>query len=41
MGLPMASISQCQNVQAYSWNNDLCFHTYLDVTEVEKMHTKY
>ena len=36
MGLPMASISQCQNVQAYSWNNDLCFHTYLDVIEVEK-----
>ena len=36
MGLPMASISQCRNVQAYSWNNDLCFYTYLDVIEVEK-----
>ena len=36
MGLPMASISQCQTVQAYSWKNDECIHTYLDVKEVEE-----
>ncbi len=36
MGLPMASISQCQTVQAYSWTNNKCLHTYLDVKEVEK-----
>lgn len=36
MGLPMASISQCQNVQAYSWSKNRCLFTYLDVKEVEK-----
>jgi hypothetical protein len=36
IGLPMASISQCQNIQVYSWRNSKCLFTYLDVKEVEK-----
>ena len=36
IGLPMASISQCQNIKVYSWRNSKCLYTYLDVKEVEK-----
>jgi len=36
MGLPMASISQCINVQAYSWRNSKCIYSYIDCHEIEK-----
>ena len=36
MGLPMASISQCINVQAYSWRNSKCLYSYIDCHEIEK-----
>lgn len=36
IGLPNASISQCRRVEVYSWQNNKCFHTYLDVDEVRE-----
>ncbi|WP_170427215.1 ATP-binding protein [Ruegeria arenilitoris] len=34
MGLPNASISQCRRVEVYSWQNDKCFLTYLDIPKI-------
>lgn len=34
MGLPNASISQCDRVDVYSWQNNEIFHTYLDLDEI-------
>ena len=34
MGLPNASISQCQRVEVWSWQEGQCLHTYLDVGEI-------
>ena len=36
MGLPMASISQCVNIQVYSWRNSKCLYSYIDCHEIEK-----
>lgn len=36
IGLPNASISQCNKVEVYSWRNSKCLYTYLDIREVEK-----
>ena len=36
IGLPNASISQCQRVEIYSWQNGECYTTYLDVDEIKK-----
>lgn len=36
IGLPNASISQCQHVQIYSWQNGQCYTTYLDVGEIKE-----
>lgn len=36
MGLPNASISQCQRVDVWSWQGEQCLHTYLDVDEIQK-----
>ena len=35
MGLPNASISQCRRVDVWSWQNGECYHTYLDIDEIE------
>jgi len=36
MGLPNSSISQCQRVDVWSWqNNNLPIHTYLDIEEMK------
>ena len=34
MGLPNASISQCQRVEVWSWQDGQCLYTYLDVSEI-------
>lgn len=34
IGLPNASVSQCKRVEIYSWQNNKCHHTYLDVDEI-------
>ena len=36
MGLPNASISQCSKLEVWSWRDRRCFHTYLDVEQIEK-----
>ena len=36
MGLPNSSISQCRRVDVWSWQAGKIFHSYLDVTEIEK-----
>lgn len=36
MGLPNASISQCNRVDVYSWQNGKTFRTYLDIREIAK-----
>lgn len=36
IGLPNASISQCNKVEVYSWRNSKCLYTYLDIREIEK-----
>ena len=36
MGLPNASISQCSKLEVWSWRDGACFHTYLDVEQIEK-----
>tara|TARA_Y100001973_G_scaffold8348_2_gene11506 strand:- start:1746 stop:3557 length:1812 start_codon:yes stop_codon:yes gene_type:complete len=36
MGLPNASISQCNRVDVYSWQDGQVFHTYLDLEELAK-----
>lgn len=36
IGLPNASISQCQRVEIYSWQNGKCYTTYLDVDEIKE-----
>ncbi|MBU2934524.1 MULTISPECIES: ATP-binding protein [Pacificibacter] len=36
VGLPLASISQCKRVTAYSWQKGKCFTTHLDIDEVKK-----
>jgi Histidine kinase-, DNA gyrase B-, and HSP90-like ATPase len=36
MGLPNASISQCNRVDVYSWQDKKVFHTYLDIHEIVK-----
>lgn len=35
IGLPNATVSQCKRVEVYSWQNERCFYTYLDVDEVK------
>jgi hypothetical protein len=35
MGLPSATISQCRRLDVYSWQNGVCYHTYLDVNDIE------
>jgi hypothetical protein len=35
MGLPNASISQCNRLEVYSWQNGTCYYTYLDVEEIK------
>ena len=34
MGLPNASISQCQRVEVWSWQDGQCLYTHLDVGEI-------
>ena len=34
MGLPNASISQCERVDVWSWQNGHCLHTYISIEEV-------
>lgn len=34
MGLPNASISQCSRIDAWSWQNNECYHSYLDIEEI-------
>ncbi len=34
MGLPNASISQCNRVDVWSWQNGEIYHTYLDLAEI-------
>ena len=34
MGLPNASISQCNRVDVWSWQNGEIYHTYLDIKEI-------
>jgi len=34
IGLPQASVSQCKHVDVYSWQNDSCYKTHLDVDEI-------
>jgi len=34
MGLPNASISQCNRVDVWSWQNGECYHSYLDLKEI-------
>ncbi len=34
MGLPNASISQCNRVDVWSWQNDECFHSFLDLAKI-------
>ncbi|ATX81730.1 Histidine kinase-, DNA gyrase B-, and HSP90-like ATPase [Mariprofundus ferrinatatus] len=34
IGLPNASVSQAKRIDVYSWQNNECYHTYLDVDEV-------
>jgi hypothetical protein len=34
MGLPNSSISQCERVDVWSWQNKKCVHTYLDIQEI-------
>ena len=34
IGLPQASVSQCKRVDVYSWQQNVCHHTYLDIDEV-------
>jgi hypothetical protein len=36
MGLPNASISQCSKLEVWSWRDGSCFHTFLDVEQIEK-----
>jgi hypothetical protein len=36
MGLPNASISQCNRVDVYSWTESEVYHTYLDIKEIAK-----
>lgn len=36
MGLPNSTVSQCRRLDVYTWrNNDVPFHTYLSVDEIE------
>src|SRR5690606_9859371 len=34
MGLPNASISQCQRVDVWSWQNGQSLHTYIDIEKI-------
>lgn len=34
MGLPNASISQCNRVEVWTWQNGDCHHSYLDIDEI-------
>lgn len=34
MGLPNASISQCNRVDVWSWQSGECYHSYLDLKEI-------
>jgi hypothetical protein len=36
MGLPNASISQCDRVDIWSWQNKKIYHTYLDIDEIKE-----
>lgn len=36
MGLPNASISQCDRVDIWSWQNGCILHTYLDIDEIQE-----
>jgi hypothetical protein len=36
MGLPNASISQCSKLEVWSWQNGKCYHTFLDVEQIEE-----
>jgi len=40
MGLPCSSISQCQRVDVWTWQNgvDNAIYTYLDLNEIKKQH---
>lgn len=40
MGLPNASISQCKLVEVYSWRDDKCYFTSLDVNKIENNELK-
>jgi hypothetical protein len=37
IGLPNASVSQCRRVDLYSWRDEKCHHTHLDVDEVKEL----
>lgn len=36
MGLPNASISQCSKLDVWSWQGGKCYHTFLDIEQIEK-----
>ncbi len=40
MGLPNASISQCKLLEVYSWQNNICYMTTLDVVAIENGEVK-
>ena len=41
IGLPNASVSQAKRVDVYSWQNDQCYHTYLDVDEIKDQNQNF
>lgn len=36
IGLPNASISQCRRIEVFSWQESICYYTYLDIDEVKE-----
>jgi hypothetical protein len=41
IGLPNASVSQCSRVEVYSWQNNECYSTYLDVDEIKQNKSQF
>ena len=36
IGLPNASVSQCRRIEVYSWQNNKCYYTHLDIDEIKE-----
>jgi hypothetical protein len=41
IGLPNASVSQCKHVEVYSWQNEKCYKTYLDIDEIKENNQQF